>query len=107
MALSDSPSPSLAGVRAYMLYYPYGCFEQRLSKAVALDDRAAWSAMMNDLPAYTDRNGLLATGRAITCRSSRYRYALSSIRRPARMPKELREKLLTRQGGRRGRSTTR
>jgi hypothetical protein len=59
VALSDSPAPSLAGVRAYMRFYPYGCFEQRLSKAVALDDRAAWSAMMDDLPAYTDRNGLL------------------------------------------------
>jgi hypothetical protein len=59
VALSDSPAPSLAGVRAYMRYYPYGCFEQRLSKAVALDDRQAWSAMVEELPAYTDRNGLL------------------------------------------------
>lgn len=59
VALSDSPSPSLAGVRAYMRFYPYGCFEQRLSKAVALDDRLAWAAMVDELPAYTDRNGLL------------------------------------------------
>ncbi|HEX8263388.1 MAG TPA: alpha-2-macroglobulin family protein, partial [Allosphingosinicella sp.] len=59
VALSDSPSPSLAGVRAYMRAYPYGCFEQRLSKAVALDDRQAWSAMLDELPAYVDRNGLL------------------------------------------------
>ena len=59
MALSDSPSPPLAGVRAYMRRYPYGCFEQRLSKAVALDDRAAWAALVDELPAYTDRNGLL------------------------------------------------
>jgi uncharacterized protein YfaS (alpha-2-macroglobulin family) len=42
-----------------MQAYPFGCFEQRLSKAVALDDRLAWSAMMDDLPAYIDRNGLL------------------------------------------------
>jgi hypothetical protein len=59
VSLSDSPAPSLAGVRAYMRFYPYGCFEQRLSKAVALDDRDAWSAMIGELPAYTDRNGLL------------------------------------------------
>jgi hypothetical protein len=59
VALSRSPAPSLAGVRHYMLYYPYGCFEQRLSKSIALDDRAAWEAMVGDLPAYTDRNGLL------------------------------------------------
>jgi hypothetical protein len=59
VALSSSPAPSLAGVRAYMRYYPYGCFEQRLSKAVALDDRQAWAALAEELPAYTDRNGLL------------------------------------------------
>ncbi|HYD99341.1 MAG TPA: alpha-2-macroglobulin family protein, partial [Alphaproteobacteria bacterium] len=59
VALSRSPAPPLAGVRAYMRFYPYGCFEQRLSKAVALDDRQAWSAMMDELPAYVDRNGLL------------------------------------------------
>jgi uncharacterized protein YfaS (alpha-2-macroglobulin family) len=47
------------GVRAYMLAYPYGCFEQRLSKAVALDDRPPGRAQMGDLPTYTDRNGLL------------------------------------------------
>jgi len=59
VALSDSPSPSLGGVRSYMLHYPYGCFEQRLSKAVALDDRQAWAALIDEAPAYTDRNGLL------------------------------------------------
>jgi uncharacterized protein YfaS (alpha-2-macroglobulin family) len=59
VALSASPSPPLAGVRRYMLFYPYGCFEQRLSKAVALDDQLPWLALTADLPAYTDRNGLL------------------------------------------------
>lgn len=59
VALSQSPAPPLDGVRAYMSRYPYGCFEQRLSKAVSLDDRAAWSAMVDDLPAYIDRSGLL------------------------------------------------
>lgn len=59
VALSASPSPPLTGVRSYMLYYPFECFEQRLSKAVALDDRQAWAGMMDQLPAYIDRNGLL------------------------------------------------
>lgn len=59
VALSRSPAPSLAGVRAYMRFYRYGCFEQRLSKAVALDDRQAWATMIEELPAYVDRNGLL------------------------------------------------
>lgn len=59
VALMASPAPPLTGVRAYMLSYPYGCFEQRLSKAVALDDRAAWAKQMDALPTYVAANGLL------------------------------------------------
>jgi uncharacterized protein YfaS (alpha-2-macroglobulin family) len=59
IALMASPAPPLAGVRAYMLAYPYGCFEQLLSKAIALDDRAAWAKQMAALPTYIARNGLL------------------------------------------------
>jgi hypothetical protein len=59
VALSDSPAPSLLGVRRYMGLYPYGCFEQRLSKAMALDDRAAWADQTARLPAYLSRDGLL------------------------------------------------
>jgi len=59
IALAATPAPPLTGVRAYMLAYPYGCFEQRLSKAVALDDRAAWAKQIDALPTYVARNGLL------------------------------------------------
>ncbi|HEY1604286.1 MAG TPA: MG2 domain-containing protein [Allosphingosinicella sp.] len=59
VALSASPAPPLAGVRAYMLAYPFNCFEQRLSKAVALDDRKAWDQEVGDLPTYMAPNGLL------------------------------------------------
>jgi uncharacterized protein YfaS (alpha-2-macroglobulin family) len=59
VALTASPAPSLLGVRSYMLAYPYGCFEQLLSKAVALDDRAMWAKQMADLPHYVAPNGLL------------------------------------------------
>ena len=59
VALMASPAAPLAGVRSYMLAYPYGCFEQRTSKAVALDDRAAWARQMAELPTYIARNGLL------------------------------------------------
>jgi len=59
IALMATPAPPLAGVRSYMLAYPYGCFEQRTSKAVALDDRAAWAKQMEALPTYVSRNGLL------------------------------------------------
>jgi uncharacterized protein YfaS (alpha-2-macroglobulin family) len=59
IALMATPAPPLDGVRSYMLAYPYGCFEQRTSKAVALDDRAAWAKLMDALPTYVARNGLL------------------------------------------------
>jgi len=97
VALSDSPSPSLAGVRTYMRYYPYGCFEQRLSKAVALDDRAAWAVMMEDLPAYTDRNGLLRywPGDYMKGSVALTAYALSITPEAGfEWPKERRERLL-------------
>jgi len=59
VALTASPAPALDGVRAYMLGYPFGCFEQRTSKAVVLDDRAEWAQQMTELPTYTADNGLL------------------------------------------------
>ncbi|MBI1397903.1 MAG: alpha-2-macroglobulin [Betaproteobacteria bacterium] len=48
----------LAGVRDYMQAYPYDCLEQRVSKAVALHDDAAWGGVMEALPTYLDRDGL-------------------------------------------------
>jgi len=57
--LTSSPAPALDGVRAYMLAYPYGCFEQRLSVAVALGDREAWTRQTAELPTYMDAAGLL------------------------------------------------
>lgn len=57
--LTASPAPALDGVRAYMAAYPYGCFEQRLSKAVALGDREAWDALTGALPTYIAPDGLL------------------------------------------------
>ena len=59
VALTASPAPPLTGVRAYMAAYPFGCFEQRLSKAIALDDRSAWNTLAGDLPTYVADDGLL------------------------------------------------
>lgn len=47
------------GVAAYMARYPYICLEQRISVAVALRDPARWHTVMDALPAYLDRDGLL------------------------------------------------
>lgn len=52
----------LAGVeplRAWMARYPYTCFEQEVSRAVALRDPARWRALMEVLPAHVDGDGLL------------------------------------------------
>jgi uncharacterized protein YfaS (alpha-2-macroglobulin family) len=49
----------LSGVADYMRGYPYGCLEQKLSAAVALQDRAKWDRLAAELPAYMDADGLL------------------------------------------------
>ena len=50
---------TLDGVIEFMRAYPYSCFEQRASTAVALQDRARWSKLMDQLPGYLDRDGLV------------------------------------------------
>jgi alpha-2-macroglobulin len=57
--LSDTLAPPLEGVRAYMTGYPYNCFEQQLSRAVALGDPVRWSTLAGAIPTYLDREGLL------------------------------------------------
>jgi uncharacterized protein YfaS (alpha-2-macroglobulin family) len=49
----------LPGVREYMGLYPYTCFEQVTSQAVALRDPARWQANMAALPAHLDADGLV------------------------------------------------
>jgi len=59
VALTDSLAPPLSGVREWMAAYPYTCFEQRLSRAIVFDDRAAWQALAGEIPAHLAENGLL------------------------------------------------
>jgi len=49
----------LPGVREYMAAYPYTCFEQETSRAIALRDTARWQALIARAPAYLDGDGLL------------------------------------------------
>jgi uncharacterized protein YfaS (alpha-2-macroglobulin family) len=56
--LSPSLAGDLEGLLAFMRAYPYGCLEQRSSKAVALRDQTAWHATMAALPSYLDGDGL-------------------------------------------------
>jgi len=46
-------------VRRYMRRYPYGCLEQRVSRAIALRDETLWRQVTDDLPSYLDGDGLL------------------------------------------------
>ncbi len=57
--LTDTLSPPLAGVRAYMTAYPYNCFEQQMSWLVVMGDGAGWDRLAATLPAYQDSDGLL------------------------------------------------
>ena len=50
---------ALEGVREYMRLYRYTCIEQRLSQAVVLGDRPGWDQLMQRLPAYLDKDGML------------------------------------------------
>jgi len=59
VALSDTLAPPLEGVRRYMADYPYGCFEQKLSRIVATGDAGGWTALASALPTYLDADGLL------------------------------------------------
>ncbi len=59
VTLASSISDGLAGVRAWMQDYPYTCLEQKVSRAIALDDDAAWAAILQNLPTYFDRADLL------------------------------------------------
>ena len=59
VSLSSSLGGSLAGVRAFMAAYPYDCLEQRLSRAVATGNRAAWDTEMTGLGTWLDGRGLL------------------------------------------------
>ncbi|CAN7653950.1 alpha-2-macroglobulin family protein [Duganella sp. LjRoot269] len=49
----------LPGVRDYMSAYPYRCFEQVSSRAIALHDPALWQSAVDSLPAHLDADGLV------------------------------------------------
>ncbi|NTV14113.1 MAG: alpha-2-macroglobulin [Desulfobulbaceae bacterium] len=52
-------SDGLPGVREFMSRYPYSCFEQKASQAVALQDKPGWLSLMKSLPAHLDQAGLV------------------------------------------------
>jgi len=57
--LSPSLASGLDGVQQWMRSYPYTCLEQRVSRAVALNDEGTWRDITAALPSYMDGDGLL------------------------------------------------
>ncbi|MFZ2989036.1 alpha-2-macroglobulin family protein, partial [Ideonella sp.] len=58
LGLQASLAGPMPGVRRFFVDYPFNCLEQRASRAVGLQDAAAWTALMSELPAYLDSDGL-------------------------------------------------
>jgi len=59
VGLQPRLSSALPGIRRFFETYPFNCLEQQTSKYIALHDDAAWATLMNQLPTYQDRDGLL------------------------------------------------
>ncbi|OPX95514.1 MAG: hypothetical protein A4E58_02067 [Syntrophorhabdus sp. PtaB.Bin006] len=59
LTLRPKIADGLGGVTEYMKDYPYICYEQKVSKAVALRDGAMWKSLMDELPSYLDGDGLV------------------------------------------------
>jgi uncharacterized protein YfaS (alpha-2-macroglobulin family) len=59
VALAGTLAPPLSGVRDYMAVYPYDCYEQSVSRAVALGDAGRWQTLAEAMPTYLDGDGLL------------------------------------------------
>jgi hypothetical protein len=58
LSLSPKLSTPPSGLRRYFEAYPFNCLEQRTSVAVGLNDAKRWDALVADLPALIDPNGL-------------------------------------------------
>lgn len=54
----SSLAGGLPGVQAWFADYPYTCFEQTASRAMALRDSSQWQQLMRRLPDYLDEDGL-------------------------------------------------
>lgn len=86
----------LAGVKSYMESYPYSCLEQRISKAVVLEDQAKMKETIHDMPSYLDTRGLLKFFPSSICGSEQLsRYVLQITKaNGAEIPAETRDRVL-------------
>jgi uncharacterized protein YfaS (alpha-2-macroglobulin family) len=59
VTLTDRLAGTLDDVKKWMTDYPYVCLEQRVSRAVALQDADLWRRVAAELPTFQDSDGLL------------------------------------------------
>jgi len=57
-SLQPKLSGALPGLKRFFESYPYSCLEQKASKAIALHDATAWTALAGEVAGYLDRDGL-------------------------------------------------
>ncbi len=58
VGLQPRLSGALPGLRRWFERYPYTCLEQKVARAIALDDTAAWTALRDEVTGYLDSDGL-------------------------------------------------
>ncbi|MBP1742189.1 MAG: hypothetical protein H6Q48_4482, partial [Deltaproteobacteria bacterium] len=88
---------SLNGVTEYMMSYPYGCMEQKISVAIALRDENLWKRLMAQLPPHMDSDGLVKYFPSMTVGSPVLTSYVVAIAQEAgwEIPEGLREKMET------------
>jgi alpha-2-macroglobulin len=59
VVLKPRISDTMGGVIDYMKTYPYTCMEQKISAAVALEDKKLWNAILSELPSHLDADGMV------------------------------------------------
>lgn len=94
---SASLLTSLAGVKMYMSDYPYSCLEQKISRAVVLEDATQMKSVIQEMPAYLDARGLLKFFPVSYCGSEMLsRYVLSIVKANGyEIPIETQDRVLT------------
>ncbi len=58
LALQPRLAEGLPGVRDWWANYPFACLEQKVGKAIGMNDAAAWKILAAQLPTYLDEDGL-------------------------------------------------
>jgi uncharacterized protein YfaS (alpha-2-macroglobulin family) len=94
--LKPKISEGLSGVTEYMKQYPYSCFEQKTSVAIALRDKKLWKTAMAQLPSHLDEDGFVKYFPSCNCGSSALTSYVLAIAHEAgwEIPSSAREKMI-------------